>query len=157
MSEQSDNKNGLVSRWSRRKLRKIEADSEISSKTAKLDNKSKPTLEKDDELIQQQSELPLWQQDDVAPENMQQALAALFRQPEFKEVDHMNEYDEDFTRFDSLGDIVTTEMKRMLKIVEEKTRPHSLDDIEQVNNTIELDSDESSDEQQNNKEDNHLA
>lgn len=106
MSEQSDNKNGLVSRWSRRKLRKIEADSEISSKTAKLDNKSKPTLEKDDELIQQQSELPLWQQDDVAPENMQQALAALFRQPEFKEVDHMNEYDEDFTRFDSRKSVV---------------------------------------------------
>ena len=43
------------------------------------------------------------------------ALRKLFHQPAFNITDGLNDYDEDFTGFTSLGDTVTHEMKRMLK------------------------------------------
>lgn len=159
MSEKAENEEGVFSRWSRRKLRKVEDEAETLDQATELESSSEPALEvKALQKPVEQSELPTWQQDDVDIESKQKALAALFRQPEFKDVDHMNEYDEDFTQFDSLGDIVTAEMKRMLKIAEEKTRPKGLDDdVEYVNNTVELDSEEPSDDKQNDKEGDNLA
>jgi len=164
MPEESDNAKGLLSRWSRRKLQKQaptedsqqeESQSEFSSdETTALTTE----INTESELNQDEKvELPIWQQEEAAPEHKQQALAALFRQPEFKEVDHMNEYDEDFTGFDSLGGIVTQEMKRMLKLAEEKTRPVELGEVEPQPdiNTTELASDETDDKQD--KEDNNLA
>ncbi len=56
-----------------------------------------------------------------------QALKSLFKQAEFNELDYLNEYDEDYTTFPKLGGVVTQEMKRMLKLAEEKTRPESND------------------------------
>jgi hypothetical protein len=77
----------------------------------------------------------LWQQEGVEPNVKKKALSALFKQPEFNNVDHMNEYDEDFTSFSSLGDTVTQEMKRMLRLAEEKTRP-KFDEIQGENEPL---------------------
>ncbi|PCJ30475.1 MAG: hypothetical protein COA90_09225 [Gammaproteobacteria bacterium] len=119
----------LFSRWSRRKLEKPEEEASLD----KTEASEQELVVEPESVIEQQStadddkEKPIWLQDDVDPEKQQSALAALFRQPEFREVDHMNEYDEDFTQFTGLGNIVTTEMKRMLRLAEEKTRPASDD------------------------------
>lgn len=43
------------------------------------------------------------------------ALRKLFGQPAFNVTDGLNDYDEDYTQFASLGNVVTHEMKRMLK------------------------------------------
>ena len=43
------------------------------------------------------------------------ALRKLFHLPAFNVTDGLNDYDEDFTQFAGLGDVVTQEMKRMLK------------------------------------------
>jgi len=43
------------------------------------------------------------------------ALRKLFSQPSFNITDGLNDYDEDFTQFAGLGNIVTHEMKRLLK------------------------------------------
>lgn len=42
------------------------------------------------------------------------ALRKLFKQPDFNVTDGLNDYDHDYTRFASLGSVVTHEMKRML-------------------------------------------
>jgi len=119
MTEKNDP--GFLSRWSRRKS----TDKDLVEKGEALEEKTKsaavPVKETDEQLQ------PLWQQKDVDSDVKKKALAALFKQPEFQDVDHMNEYDEDFTHFSSLGDIVTQEMKRMLRLAEEKTRPEADD------------------------------
>lgn len=119
----SDN-DGLLSRWSRRKL-------ETPSEELVQETKTQPEIQAEN---QDETNLALWQQKDVDSADKRQALASLFRQPEFKDVDHMNEYDEDFTQFSGLGDIVTQEMKRMVKVVEEHTRPNdeliALEDVD---------------------------
>ena len=127
---------GLVSRWSRRKLDKTDD--------------VPPEVEAEPLPEQDENSLPLWQQKDVDSDSKRESLTNLFRQPEFNDVDHMNEYDEDFTQFSGLGNIVTQEMKRMLRVVEERTRPEE----------ILIASDESlsvDDDQAENKEDNEIA
>lgn len=121
---------GFLSRWSRKKS----ADEGIveNDNTEQVEEK-KPAEEPLD--IDEQS-LPLWQQKDVDPDIKKKALATLFKQSEFKDVDHMNEYDEDFTSFSGLGDVVTQEMKRMLRLAEQKTRPESDTDTEQQQDMV---------------------
>jgi len=105
MSQSPEDK-GVLSRWSQRKLdRTVDSESLIEARI-------------EDELAQE-----VWQRDDVDDEIKTAALAALFRQSEFQVVDHMNEYDEDFTNFNPLGNVIPKEMQRMLKLVEERTRP----------------------------------
>lgn len=44
-----------------------------------------------------------------------QALRKLFHLPAFNVTDGLNDYDEDYTQFTGLGNVVTQEMRRMLK------------------------------------------
>ena len=43
------------------------------------------------------------------------ALRKLFSQPDFNITDGLNDYDEDYTQFAGLGNVITHEMKRMLQ------------------------------------------
>ncbi len=120
-----EHEQGFLSRWSSRKLDIDSADKEES-----LPVESEAPSEAVDSPEQAQAaeaeseqETPLWQRDDVDEDSKKAALRALFRKPDFNIRDGLNEYDDDFTRFASLGNIVTHEMKRMLKLAEEKTRP----------------------------------
>jgi len=143
MSEKDEE--GFLSRWSRKKS-EDEVVVEVDKTKQLEENKSAKELLEIDE-----QPLPLWQQKDVEPDIKKKALAALFKQPEFKEVDHMNEYDEDFTSFSSLGGIVTEEMKRMLQLAEEKTRPEL--DEEKQGNIVESRDKISDDIEKDNEED----
>ncbi len=138
---------GFLSRWSRKKS----ADESV------IDHeKIKPTEEsqlREDASEPDEQSLPLWQQKDLEPNEKKQALAALFKQPEFKEVDHMNEYDEDFTHFTGLGDIVTQEMKRMIRFAEEKTRPIENDIPQEGETKVAHDSESENVEIDNDEED----
>jgi len=144
----TDKEEGFLSRWSRRKNSPEDALEQENQQSAD-DLSSSPVSE--DISDADQSETPLWQQDDVDEDIKQQALAALFKQPEFNDVDHMNEYDEDFTQFSGLGDIVTQEMKRMLRLAEEKTRPELTEEKQQ--DIANSQAEESDDNEQDNEED----
>lgn len=127
MSQEQD-KTGFLSRWSQRKLSPSEDAAPVKTETEAEDM---PLATDVDELPDDvehteataEDEKPLWQRDDVDAETKKAALRSLFRQPEFNVRDGLNEYDDDFTKFASLGNLVTHEMKRMLKLAEEKTRP----------------------------------
>lgn len=124
MTQKSTNNESVLARWSRRKLDKQAAAEHEKALIEQPD----PEPEAEPVPISEQqevdeTELPIWQQLDVDPEVKKAALSRLFHQPEFNVVDRMNEYDEDFTSFAGLGSIVTHEMKRMLKLAEQKTRP----------------------------------
>jgi len=123
MTIKDDKEQGFLSRWSRRKLQpeseeQLEPESEAAAEVVSTEQ-----VDPSDEVDQQ--DLPSWQQQDADPDLKKQALNALFKQAEFNELDYLNEYDEDYTTFPKLGNVVTQEMKRMLKLAEEKTRPES--------------------------------
>jgi hypothetical protein len=48
------------------------------------------------------------------------ALRKLFSQPDFNITDGLNDYDEDYTQFAGLGNVITHEMKRMLAREQER-------------------------------------
>ncbi len=123
MTQKPEHNEGVFSRWSRRKLDN-QTDDEIE---APLTDIAPSTVIEPENL--EEASLPIWLQDDVDPEAKRSALSSLFREPEFNVVDRMNEYDEDFTQFKGLGNIVTQQMKHMLKLAEQKTRP---DDSQQL-------------------------
>jgi len=116
MSEDKELETGFLSRWSKRKLEQPEPATE-----PELTDSHAPVVETVEQAETESSEeLPVWQRDDVDAETKRQALRALFKKPEFNQRDGLNEYDDDFTQFASLGDVVTHEMKRMLTLAEEK-------------------------------------
>ena len=145
MSEKDEE--GFLSRWSRKK-----SEDESVIEHEKIKPTEENSLREESSELDEQS-LPLWQQKDLEPNEKKQALATLFKQPEFKEVDHMNEYDEDFTRFTGLGDIVTQEMKRMLRLAEEKTRAIDNDIPQESETKIAHDSEHENVEIDNDEED----
>jgi len=106
----------FLSRWSQRKITRSEQHNEL------VENKQETVEDtKINEQDQQdESQVPLWLQDNVDADSKKQALSALFKQAEFNHVDNLNDYDEDFTQFTPLGDVVTHEMKRVLRLAEEK-------------------------------------
>ncbi len=142
MTEKSDNSESAISRWSRRKLDNQAVSDHQQVLLAEQEPESLPILASEQHVIDEAE--PIWQQLNVDPETKRAALSSLFRQPEFNIVDRMNEYDEDFTSFESLGSIVTHEMKHMLKLAEQKTRPgeeqiemNDLDDVLDADSAIE--------------------
>lgn len=145
-----EHEQGFLSRWSRRKLDQDSAQEEQSLTPAT--EEPVETVEASDQITDTDSEQekPIWQRDDVDEETRKSALRALFRKPEFNVRDGLNEYDDDFTKFASLGNVVTHEMKRMLKLAEEKTRPPQMPE-----NSAPKQTDKQSDKQD--KEDKDLA
>lgn len=122
MSQEKD-ETGFLSRWSQRKLSPSE---KVETPPAEVETEAEP-LEQSEEIAEAEpaveEQKPIWQRDDVDAETKKAALRSLFHKPEFNVRDGLNEYDDDFTKFASLGNVVTHEMKRMLKLAEEKTRP----------------------------------
>jgi hypothetical protein len=118
MTQKLENEENLFSRWSRRKLDK-QANNQPEEVSIKVENSSAIEVEAE---VEEEPPPAIWLQDDADPDLKKAALSDLFHQPEFNIVDRMNEYDEDFTQFASLGNIVTSQMKHMFKLAEQKTR-----------------------------------
>lgn len=163
MTQKPKNNESVLSRWSRRKLDKQATTEQENVLPVEQEPESTPTSE---QQIVDETEIPIWQQLDVDPEVKRSALSRLFRQPEFNVVDRMNEYDEDFTSFASLGSIVTHEMKHMLKLAEQKTRPGEAEtgkgkpELDNMTNTETASVDEQTkqvSESPNDNEDNEIA
>lgn len=141
---------GFLTRWSRRKSMESETNDSVDSNKKEVDQAE--TKDSTTTTEPEPIDIPIWQQEGVEPDKKRQALTALFKQDEFKDVDHMNEYDEDFTRFSGLGDTVTEEMKRMVRIVEQRTRPE-LDEIEAENDVSIKQAEQHNNSEQDDEED----
>jgi hypothetical protein len=57
----------------------------------------------------------------VSPDKRRAALRQLFRSPKFNVIDGLDDYCEDYTKFDPLGDIVTAEMRHHAERLLRKT------------------------------------
>lgn len=122
----------FLDRWSRRKLADHRgesldeplpappaADSALQETTTDVDTVPAQQLTDADmpalDSLDADSDFSLFMSPGVSEQLRTQALRKLFHLPAFNVTDGLNDYDEDYTEFAGLGNVVTQEMKRMLK------------------------------------------
>ena len=128
-----------MSRWSRRKLEadqlapvveesapmETEADLNAADQAA-AEAEAKPVLTDADmpdiESLNEDSDFSGFMSTGVSDELRNLALRKLFKAPVFNIRDGLDEYDEDYTQFEKLGDIVTCDMKHQIEMQEKKLR-----------------------------------
>ncbi len=123
---ESPTEESILTRWSRRKQlaarskieeQKLEGEQPIASEVPtpevieyKTDADMPPI-----ESIDEQSDLSDFFSPKVSEALRKQAFRKLFHLPTYNITDGLNDYDEDYTQFTSLGDIVTAEMRHQIK------------------------------------------
>ena len=133
----TENKESALSRWSRRKheadlLESADEASEVDAvgvdENARLEAEAeeKPVLTDADmpdiESLTEDSDFSGFMSEGVSDELRNLALRKLFKAPVFNIRDGLDEYDEDYTYFEKLGDIVTCDMKHHIEMKEQKLR-----------------------------------
>lgn len=131
---------GLLSRWSRRKLEareQLHADNNLIQPDQQIDlvNASEddlvvadpveePVLTDEDmppiESLTEDSDFSQFMSPGVSDKLRNLALRKMFHVPSFNLRDGLDEYDEDYTFFEPLGDIITCDMKHQMEMLEEK-------------------------------------
>ncbi len=134
-----DSKESVLSRWSRRKLEadqlapaieeSVPPDTEVGltmPAAEEVDAVEKPVLTDADmpdiESLNEDSDFSGFMSSGVSDELRNLALRKLFKAPVFNIRDGLDEYDEDYTYFEKLGDIVTCDMKHQIEMQEQKLR-----------------------------------
>ena len=127
---------GLLSRWSRRKLQSSEETAEedrqlevnddkpVTDEFALVEEAEQPVLTDADmppiESLNEDSDFSMFMSSGVSDKLRNLALRKMFHVPAFNIRDGLDEYDEDFTTFEALGDIVTCDMKHQIEMQEKK-------------------------------------
>ncbi len=130
---------GLLSRWSRRKLQTQEESlkeeavlatehpdvvNAISVDAPQAEVPDQPVLSDEDmppiESLTEDSDFSGFMSSGVSDKLRNLALRKMFHAPVFNIRDGLDEYDEDYTFFEPLGDIVTCDMKHQVEMLEKK-------------------------------------
>ena len=150
-----DNKESALSRWSRRKLKadqlapaveeSVQLDTEVGLTTvdqAAADAETKPVLTDADmpdiESLDEDSDFSGFMSAGVSDKLRNLALRKLFKAPVFNIRDGLDEYDEDYTYFEKLGDIVTCDMKHQIEMQEMKRREEQESEAEEQDEIAEI-------------------
>ncbi len=121
VSEDVSEHEPFLSRWSRRKQEaKIpEAMSPAPVAVPEEDQEQEPLLTDDDmpsiESLDEHSDYSGFLSPKVSEVLRQQALQKLFRSAAFNVCDGLDDYAEDFTNFEKLGDVITAELRHRLR------------------------------------------
>ncbi|WP_020559791.1 DUF3306 domain-containing protein [Thiofilum flexile] len=117
----------FLSRWARLKRERVEvepstpiatppaiteaSESPLPAAKPELTDADMPTLEE----LDFHSDYSDFFSPKVSTELRKNALRQLFRQPEFNVIDELNDYREDFTYFEPLGNVLTADLKHQLE------------------------------------------
>ena len=137
-NKQANADESLLSRWSRRKLeadrddvdsapakQSIPADEAEAVSAQQAEAEAKPLTDADMpgiETLTEESDFSAFMSSGVSDELRNLALRKLFHAPVFNIRDGLDEYDEDYTSFEKLGDIVTSDMKHQVEMQQKKLR-----------------------------------
>ena len=150
----------VLSRWSRRKLEVEQESLNVEQASAPEVGVSpiEPVAEEieappltdadmpDIDSLTEESDFSGFMSSGVSDELRNLALRKLFRAPVFNIRDGLDEYDEDYTSFEKLGDIVTCDMKHQIEMQEQKLREAMEAENELVEDVESIDDDEVEDE-----------
>ena len=130
-----DSKESVLRRWSRRKQEANTAavdddepkDTQASlATTVSTETETVPVLTDADmppiDSLDENSDFSGFMSKGVSDELRNLALRKLFKAPAFNIRDGLDEYDEDYTSFEKLGDVVTCDMKHHIEMKEQKER-----------------------------------
>lgn len=126
-----DQEEGFLGRWSRRKaevLKEQEApdlsvpvEAEAAPAPAPVEEEPPPPPPSDEDMppiesLDEESDYSGFLSPNVSEELRKRALRKLFSSAVFNQVDGLDDYDEDFTKFEPLGDLVTADMKHQMEM-----------------------------------------
>jgi hypothetical protein len=121
---------GFGSRWSRRKLDAQEQQQDLAIQPQTEYSDEKPVLTDADmppiDSLTEDSDYSGFLSPEVSEELRKQALRRLFLGSGFNVCDGLDDYDEDYTSFAKLGDIVTADMRHQMEM--EARKRLALDD-----------------------------
>ena len=168
-----DSKESTLSRWSRRKLEADQLTQAVEESTSPdaqtdlpaVDAEAVGVVEKSVltdadmpaiESLNEDSDFSGFMSSGVSDELRNLALRKLFKAPVFNIRDGLDEYDEDYTYFEKLGDIVTCDMKHAIEMKEKKLREalvaeaehdemsevEDMSEVEEIEETEEIEDDE---------------
>jgi hypothetical protein len=138
----AERRESALSRWSRRKLEARQQTGEDALEPvaeapeeaqAAVENTLEPAAEKekpvltdadmpDIDSLDENSDFSPFMSSGVSDELRNLALRKLFRASVFNIRDGLDEYDDDFTSFEKLGDVVTCDMKHRIEMEQQKMR-----------------------------------
>ncbi|MCP4286805.1 MAG: DUF3306 domain-containing protein [Gammaproteobacteria bacterium] len=124
---------GYLQRWSRRKqeVKAAEAEEAIPLQ-AGADIEAAPALTDEDmpsiECLTESSDYSGFLSPKVSDELRRVALRKLFNAAVFNQRDGLDDYDDDFTSFAKLGDIITSDMQHQIDTAKEKLEKMVVDD-----------------------------
>lgn len=133
MKQVEEEKASFFKRWSDRKLEASQAPVE---EKPLAESTTEPKVEKTDadmpplESLTAESDFSDFMSPGVSESLRKAALRKLFHMPHLNVVDGLDDYAEDFTSFEPLGDIVTHHARHMME-VEEKRRQEELREQQQ--------------------------
>jgi hypothetical protein len=134
-NKEADAGESLLARWSRRKLEvdgnaadslpEVGEGSARASVAEKADAETRPLTDADMpavETLTEESDFSAFMSSGVSDELRNLALRKLFHTPEFNIRDGFDDYDEDYTSFEELGGIITSDMKHQVEMQQRKLR-----------------------------------
>ncbi|MGU9958127.1 MAG: DUF3306 domain-containing protein [Arenicellales bacterium WSBS_2016_MAG_OTU3] len=123
---------GFLSRWSRRKqgLEPLAEEPLVDFDESQPEDAETPAPEKiltDEDMppidtLDDGSDYSGFMSPEVSGELKKLALRKLFRSAKFNITDGLDDYDDDFTSFAALGDLITSDMKHRMEVEAEKKR-----------------------------------
>ncbi len=147
-------KESVLRRWSRRKeeaaqtteaVRERESTQTQPGLDAAASTETAPVLTDADmppvESLDENSDFSGFMSEGVSDELRNLALRKLFKAPVFNIRDGLDEYDEDYTFFEKLGDVVTCDMKHHIEMKEQKEREAALEAADEIEAVEEEDAD----------------
>jgi len=132
----------VLSRWSRRKLESRQpaagtesppgaepsppGDTASSAASTPAAAEEKPVLTDADmpniDSLDENSDFSPFMSSGVSDQLRNVALRKLFRAPAFNICDGLDDYDDDYTSFEKLGDIITSDMKHHIELEQQRLR-----------------------------------
>lgn len=142
--DDTDEEDGLLVRWSKRKTQTQSSDSTLE----KVDDAHRePLSQTPDEPVKTDEDMPsldtISDSSDVSEffspgvsETLRKAaLRKLFHSPAFNIVDGLDDYDDDFSTFQALGDILTADMRHQMELEEEREKSQDLESMDETLHT----------------------
>ena len=129
--EDTNAEEGFVSRWSRRKGQAKPDQSPPAQEQVQPDTNDdlseQEPVKRDEDMppvdsIDDNSDVSDFFSPGVSESLRKAALRKFFHSPAFNIVDGLDDYDDDFTNFKALGDIVTADMRHRMEVEKERER-----------------------------------
>ncbi len=136
--DETDTNEEFLQRWSRRKTTAMEnaQDAEAAQEKEPAVPASEPELPpKTDadmppvESIDESTDMREFFSPEVSEKLRRVALRKLFHLPQFNIVDGLDDYDDDFTTFEALGEIVTADMRHQMELEQERPASSQAEEV----------------------------